>query len=763
MAFVAQNFAVTPSEAQFRALLKSDLLKLAKHFNLEVRTNLRKAELQATVIQSMVGLGTWDELAWEWLPEEPEDVELRKLELQLRSQERIKEEERKAEKERAEEERKAEKERAEEERKAEKERAEEERKAEKERAEEERKAEERREEKQAEERRAARDLEAEERKAERELRERDMELQQEIKFKELELRREWGEAPPLLTGSTPNQKTWDVGRHVRLVPPFSEKEVAKFFPHFEKVARQLNWPEEAWTILVQSVLVGKAQEIYSALPMDQCADYEVLKKHILKAYELVPEAYRQKFRNARKRESETHVEFARVKENMFDRWCESKGVGKDFETLRDLILVEEFQQCVHEDIKVYLQEKKVPKLWDAATMADDYALTHRIGVHEPNSSPRSPQGRWGTAGAENDHTWRRPRVDYGDNADTPPVRNQRDAGPRQTYSSGGPRQTTSFSSGPTCAFCKKPGHLMSSCYRMKREDPERSPTITTPNAMAIVRNRHQKGYQPFISEGFVSRDGASNNRRPVRILRDTGAHQSLMLEGILPWSEETATGDSVRLQGIGGGVSAPLHVIHLESDLVSGPVTVGLQATLPVEGVSVVIGNDLAGGQVYGNLRVGKEPSRENNTTPARDGDKSAKLFVGGLNFKTEEEVLTSVFNRYGPLVEVRLVRDRETQQSRGFGFVTFASTKDAREAEKNWNGKDLEGRTITVGKAFRRRREVYRRGQLGGSFGGGRNQYYYGGSLSYGSSRRKDCQSSGREGDRYSWDYRDKWSHHNY
>uniref|UniRef100_UPI0035901FEA uncharacterized protein isoform X2 n=1 Tax=Myxine glutinosa TaxID=7769 RepID=UPI0035901FEA len=454
MAFVAQNFAVTPSEAQFRALLKADLLKLAKHFNLEVRTNLRKAELQTTVIQSMVGLGTWDELAWEWLPEEPEDVELRKLELQLRSQERIKEEERKAEKERAEEERNAEKERAEEERKAEKERAEEERKAEERREEKqaeerrverelqerlkekERKAEERREEKQAEERRverelqerlegrkaeerrAARDLEAEERKAERELKERDMELQQEIKFKELELMRERGEVPPLLTGSTPSQNTWDVGRHVRLVPPFSEKEVAKFFPHFEKVARQLNWPEETWTILVQSVLVGKAQEIYSALPMDQCADYEVLKKHILKAYELVPEAYRQKFRNARKRESETHVEFARVKENMFDRWCESKGVGKDFETLRDLILVEEFQQCVHEDIKVYLQEKKVPKLWDAATMADDYALTHRIGVHEPNSSPRSPQGRCGPAGAENDNTWRRPRDEYGDNADT---------------------------------------------------------------------------------------------------------------------------------------------------------------------------------------------------------------------------------------------------------------------------------------------------------------------------------------------------------
>uniref|UniRef100_UPI00358F6446 uncharacterized protein isoform X1 n=1 Tax=Myxine glutinosa TaxID=7769 RepID=UPI00358F6446 len=573
--------------------------------------------------------------------------------------------------------------------------------------------------------------------------------------------RERGEVPSLLTGSTPSQNTWDVGRHVRLVPPFNEKEVAKFFPHFEKVARQLNWPEEYWSILVQSVLVGKAQEIYSALPIDQCADYEVLKKHILKAYELVPEAYRQKIRNARRRESETHVEFARLKETMFDRWCDSKGVGKDFELLRQFILVEEFQQCVHEDIKIHLEERKVPKLYEAATMADDYALTHRMGFRNPNFSPRLSQGSYGTAGAENENSWGRPREE--DHSDITTSRGQKSTVSRQTYPPWASRQTTRFSSGPTCTFCHKPGHLMSHCHALGKENQERSPTSTTPNAMANVRNRPQKSYQPFIYEGFVSPEGDSTNPRPVRVLRDTGAHQSLMLEGILPLSESTATGDSVRLQGIGGCVSAPLHVIHLESDLVSGPVTVSLQATLPVEGVSVVIRNDLAGGQVYGNPRVGKEPSRENNTTPARDGDKSTKLFVGGLNFKTEEEVLTSVFNRYGPLVEVRLVKDRETQQSRGFGFVTFASTKDAREAEKNWNGKDLEGRTITVGKAFRRRREVYRRGQLGGSFGGGRSRYYYGGSQSYDISRKNDCQSTGREGDRQSGDYCDKWSHRNY
>uniref|UniRef100_UPI00358F918B uncharacterized protein n=1 Tax=Myxine glutinosa TaxID=7769 RepID=UPI00358F918B len=326
-------------------------------------------------------------------------------------------------------------------------------------------AEERLEEKKAEERRVERELKerleekkAEERKAERELRERDSALQQEIKLKELDLMKERVEVPSMLTGLTPSQNTWDVGRHVRLVLPFNEKEVAKFFSHFEKVAQLLQWPEESWTMLVQSVLVGKAQDIYSALPIDQCADYEMVKKNVLKAYELVPEAYRQKFRNARKRESETHVEFARMKETMFDRWCDSEGVGKDFELLRQLILVEEFQQCVHEDIKVHLEERKVPKLYEAATMAD---LTHRMGFHKPNFSPRLKQGSYGTSGAENENSCGWPRDDYEDNSDITTFRNQKTTVPRQTHLPGGSRQTTRFSSVPTCAFCHKPGHLMS--------------------------------------------------------------------------------------------------------------------------------------------------------------------------------------------------------------------------------------------------------------------------------------------------------------
>ena len=53
-------------------------------------------------------------------------------------------------------------------------------------------------------------------------------------------------------------------RNIRLVPPFQEKEVDKYFAHFEQVADSLNWPKESWVLLLQSVLVGKAQEIYGS-------------------------------------------------------------------------------------------------------------------------------------------------------------------------------------------------------------------------------------------------------------------------------------------------------------------------------------------------------------------------------------------------------------------------------------------------------------------------------------------------------------------
>ena len=142
-------------------------------------------------------------------------------------------------------------------------------------------------------------------------------------------------------------------------------------------------------MLLQSVVIGKAHEIYIQLSLEQSSDYDKVKELILKADELVPEACRQKFRNCRKENDQTHVEFARIKEQLFDRWCFSKKTGSNYLKLRQLMLVEEFKRCINSAVKSFLDEKEVETLEKAARLADDYTLTHKVSfVNKAN--PRKP-------------------------------------------------------------------------------------------------------------------------------------------------------------------------------------------------------------------------------------------------------------------------------------------------------------------------------------------------------------------------------------
>jgi hypothetical protein len=84
----------------------------------------------------------------------------------------------------------------------------------------------------------------------------------------------------------------------------------------------------------------------------------------------------------------------------------------------------------------------------------------------------------------------------------------------------------------------------------------------------------------------------------------------LLLEGVLPLSEKTHTGSDVLIQGVKlRFIKVPLHGIHFNSDLVSGNVVVGVRPTLPVKGVSLLLGNDIAGGKVVPDPIICEKPS----------------------------------------------------------------------------------------------------------------------------------------------------------
>ena len=73
------------------------------------------------------------------------------------------------------------------------------------------------------------------------------------------------------------------------------------------------------------------------------------------------------------------------------------------------------------------------------------------------------------------------------------------------------------------------------------------------------------------------------------------------------------------------------------------------------------------------------------------------KLFVGGLPYSTQQEEVRDLFAQYGEVTSATIVRDRFTNQSRGFGFVEMATEEAAADAIKNLNGTDLGGRKIVV------------------------------------------------------------------
>lgn len=112
---------------------------------------------------------------------------------------------------------------------------------------------------------------------------------------------------------TPSNESFDISKYIRLVPPFRETDVDSYFVAFERIASKLGWPKDMWALLLQCSLTGKAQEVCSSLSIESGLDYDTVKAAVLRAYELVPEAYRQKFRSHSKTVKQTYVEFVREK------------------------------------------------------------------------------------------------------------------------------------------------------------------------------------------------------------------------------------------------------------------------------------------------------------------------------------------------------------------------------------------------------------------------------------------------------------------
>ena len=209
-------------------------------------------------------------------------------------------------------------------------------------------------------------------------------------------------------------------------------------------------------------------------------------------------------------------------------------MGSNHENLRQLMFVEEFKRCINSDIKSFLDEKQVETLEAAARLADDYALTHKFSfINKSNPSRRSffPQSgsKYSPSNSSGSYsqTFTPKSKSSGENRDQNPL------------------------SQPICNYCKTTGHIISECLHLKRKKEKQEGL--KPTGLTSLRSKPQSCvkeedpiqterpesnsvmeiYEPFLSDGFVSLNSDYAQSTPIKILRDTGASQSLILADTL--------------------------------------------------------------------------------------------------------------------------------------------------------------------------------------------------------------------------------------
>ncbi|KAL2103158.1 hypothetical protein ACEWY4_000026 [Coilia grayii] len=408
------------------------------------------------------------------------------------------------------------------------------------------------------------------------------------------------------SGSSPSV---DITKNIRLLPKFDESDVDTFFNLFERVADLYGWPDATRCLMLQCTLSGRAAQAYSALGLPESRTYSCVKKAVLRAYELVPEAYRQKFRGMRKPPNQSYVEFADELSLQFKRWCSSTKV-ESIEDLSNLVLVEQFKTCLPEDVAVYISEHQVATVSEAAVLADDYALVHKskFAYAQAAHIGRSYRGR-----------------------QAPQSKHLSDVSP-SSYSRSHNSQSK-LDPNRRCNYCLGVGHWKFECEELKRKNRNKfkhhAPAADAAHGSALAisisgqprnvcESNVHPGFAPFLSQGFVSLT-ADGKKVPINILRDTGSVESFILQSVLPFSSKSDSNQSVYVRGIDMNVlSVPLHRVYMFSDMINGEVLVGVRPAFPLHGVSMILGNGLANSLVWatGSSESGGECAWEPDVLP---------------------------------------------------------------------------------------------------------------------------------------------------
>ena len=263
-----------------------------------------------------------------------------------------------------------------------------------------------------EERQAVRDIEREreqmwrEREKERWAQERDKqqyeqrvaekELEHRLKIEELERSIEAGIVHTTHSSLSSARTSAHMGPKL---PPFEDGKdnMDSYLQRFERYAISQNWKNDQWATYLSALLKGKALEVYSRLTPEAAMDYDVLKKALLKRFELTEEGFKKRFRTCRPEQGETFGQFIIRLENYLHRWRELACTPATYEGFVDLMLRDQMLQSCGRDLALFLKERIPADRQQMAALADQFceARGGHAGQTQRRLSSPSPEASGG--------------------------------------------------------------------------------------------------------------------------------------------------------------------------------------------------------------------------------------------------------------------------------------------------------------------------------------------------------------------------------
>ncbi|XP_075724815.1 uncharacterized protein LOC142767286 [Rhipicephalus microplus] len=390
---------------------------------------------------------------------------------------------------------------------------------------------ERREAREEAERREAREREEAERRERRE----EAERQERLELKRLELAiLQCSQAPSV---ASPTVQVSGFRIRDQLPPFVVGEDMAKYLVKFEHVCERNALEQSLWARNLLALLPGEVSDAITCLSREAFESYDEVKEVLLRRYKLSPEAFRQRFRYAKKG-NESHVDFAfRLKADLIE-WLKGEGVYDDRDKVVECVALEQFYRCIEEDVRLWLQDRLGEvQLNKAAELAEEYYARRKL--HSRAVRVEKDERKEGFS--------RKP-----DQRKSAPHRNFKKE-PSLTKDSVGEGQTEAEKSSEVsttqafeseskrkpliCYNCKKEGHIARNCQEKF--------------AFATIREsgKNMRLLEPYLQEIKV-------NKKTCRALRDSAAtmdvvHPSLVspddFTGECAWIRQVAEEQSVRL------------------------------------------------------------------------------------------------------------------------------------------------------------------------------------------------------------------------